>query len=258
MQVLKCDLGDFKEIEILALADWHIGDKHSDGKKIQAYLDYVQSKPNVFVILNGDLMNTAVKSSISDVYSETVPPMEALKQCVKLFEPIKDRILCIDDGNHERRIYKNDGVDMTQLMATQLGLGDKYSNASTLLFVSFGKWRKAGHHPIPVTYTIYVVHGSGGGRKEGGKIQRLVDLSAIIDADCYIHSHTHFPAIVRNSYYRVHATTKSVQQVDKLYINTSATLQYGGYGEMASFKPASTETPIIKLDGTRHRMSATL
>ena len=63
MQVLKCDLGDFKDVEILTLADWHIGDKHSDGKKIQAYLEYVQSKPNVFVILNGDLMNTAVKSS---------------------------------------------------------------------------------------------------------------------------------------------------------------------------------------------------
>ena len=258
MQVIKCDLGDFKEIEILPLADWHIGDKQSDGKKIQEYLSYVQSKPNVFVILNGDLMNTAVKNGLSDVYGETVPPMEALKQCVKLFDPIKDRILCIDDGNHERRIYKNDGVDITQLMATQLGLGDKYSSGSTLLFVSFGKWRKGTRHAIPVTYTIFCVHGSGGGRKEGGKIQRLVDLSAIIDADIYIHSHVHSPAIVRNSYFRVSAANKSVSQVDKLYINTSSTLSYGGYGEIASYKPNSKETPIIKLDGTRHKMAATL
>lgn len=258
MHVQKCDLGDFKEIEILALADWHIGDKQSDGKKIQEYLDYIQSKPNVFVILNGDFLNNAVKNSVSDIYSEQVNPMEALKQCVKLFTPIKDRILCIEDGNHERRSHREAGVDLTQIMATQLGLGDRYSNASTLLFVTFGKWRKGGHHPIPVTYTIYCVHGSGGGRKEGGKIQRLVDLSAIIDADIYVHSHTHFPAIVRNSYYRVHATTKSVQQVDKLYVNTSSALQYGGYGEIASFKPNSLETPIIKLDGTRHRMRAEL
>ena len=258
MQIQRCDLGDHKEIEILALSDWHIGDKQSDGKKIQEYLDYIKSKPNVFVILNGDFMNCAVKNSVSDVYSESVPPMEALKQCVKLFEPIKDRILVIDDGNHERRIWRDSGVDMTQLMATQLGLGDRYSNASTLLFVSFGKWKKGGHHPIPVTYTIYCVHGSGGGRKEGGKIQRLVDLSAIIDADIYIMSHVHAPAVVRNSYFRVHATTKSVQQVDKLFVNTSATLKYGGYGEIASFKPTSIETPIIKLDGTRHKMSATL
>lgn len=258
MQVLKCDLGDFKEIEILPLADWHIGDPHSDGKKITEYLDYIKSKPNVFVILNGDMMNCAVKSSISDVYSETVSPMEALKQCVKLFDPIKDRVLCITDGNHERRIWRNDGVDMTQLMATQLGLGDRYTNASALLFVYFGQWYKSGRHPGPVLYTLYVVHGSGGGRKEGGKVQRLVDLSAIVDADIYIHSHTHLPAVARNSYYRVSTTNRSVQQVDKLYVNTSSALQYGGYGEAASFKPNSTETPIIKLDGTRHRMTATL
>ena len=258
MQVIKCDLGNLKEIEILALSDWHIGDKNSDGKKIQEYLDYIQRKPNVFVILNGDLMNCAIKNSVSDVYAESITPMEALKQCVKLFEPIKDRILCIRDGNHERRIWRDAGVDMTQLMATQLGIGDRYSPESALLFVYFGQWYKSGRHPGPVLYTLYVVHGSGGGRKEGGKIQRLIDLSAIVDADIYIHSHTHLPAIARNSYYRVSTTNRSVQQVDKLYVNTASALDYGGYGEIASFRPNSLETPIIKLDGTRHRMRAEL
>ena len=258
MKVIRADLGDFKEIEILALSDWHIGDRQSDGKRIQALLDYIQSKPNVFVILNGDFMNCAIKNSISDVYSETVSPMEALKQCVKLFDPIKDRILCIDDGNHERRAWREVGVDLTQLMATQLGLGDKYSNASTLMFVRVGMRHEQGQHPRPVNYSIYVTHGSGGGRKEGGKLQRLVDLSAIIDTDIYIHSHTHLPAIARTSYYRVSPTNCSVRQVDKLFVNTGSTLQYGGYGEIASFRPNSTETPIIILNGTHHKMQAVL
>lgn len=258
MQIQQCDLGDFKEIEILPLADWHIGDLNSDGKKITEMLDYVKSKPNVFVILNGDLMNTATRQSVSDIYSEQISPMHQLEQCVKLFGPITERILSIQPGNHERRIWKESGADMTALMAEQLKIPTKYSSASTLLFIRVGKWYKSGRHPGPVLYTIYCVHGSGGGKKEGGKLQRLVDLSAIVDADIYVHSHTHLPAIARTSYYRVSTTNRSVQQVDKLYINTSSALQYGGYGELASFKPNSTETPIIKLDGTRHRMSATL
>lgn len=258
MHVQKCDLGKHKEIEILPLADWHISDKQSDGKKILGLLDYIQSKPNVYAILNGDLMNAAVKSSISDIYSEQLNPMAALEQCVKLFGPVSDRILSIQPGNHELRIWKNDGIDITQLMATQLGIGDRYSPTSTLLFVYFGQWYKSGRHPGPVLYTIYCVHGSGGGKKEGGKIQRLVDLSAIIDADIYIHSHTHLPAITRTAYYRVSTTNRSVQKVDKLFVNTGSTLEYGGYGELASFRPNSIETPVIMLDGTRHKMSAVL
>lgn len=258
MKVLRHDLGDFDEIEILALADWHIGDKHSDGKEILKQLDYLRRTPNAFAIINGDLMNTAVKSSISDIYSEGLTPMEQLKQCVKLFDGLQEKILLINPGNHELRVWKNDGIDLTQLMATQLGIGERYSPASTLLFIRFGKWIVEGHHGEPVRYAIYATHGSGGGRTEGAKVNRLLQLASIVDADVYVHSHTHLPAIVKTKYYRTSLTNSSAKEVDRLFVNTAATLDYGGYGELASFKPASKETPIIRLDGHRRLMTATL
>ena len=128
--------------------------------------------------------------------------MLQLEQAVKLFGPIKDKILAVTAGNHEARILRTDGIDTTQLICTQLGIGDRYSPESALIFVQFGK-QNSHRRYWPMLYTIYCVHGSGGGRKEGGKINRLVDLSSIIDADIYLHSHTHLPAIVRNSYFRV-------------------------------------------------------
>lgn len=259
MKVISHNLGkDFKEVQILALADWHIGDPHSDGARIEQYLDYLRETPNAFAVLNGDLMNTAVRSSISDVYGETASPMEQLKQCVKLFDGLQDKILYIGPGNHELRIYKNDGLDLTQLMATQLGIGDRYSPTAGLLFIRFGKWQVQGHHGEPVRYSIYVTHGAGGGRMEGAKVNRLMQFANIVDADVYIHSHTHLPAVVKSAYYRTSLNNSSVQKVDKLFVNTAATLEYGGYGELASFKPASMETPIIKLSGTRRRMTAEL
>ena len=259
MKVISHNLGkDLKEIEILVLADWHNGDPNQDGKKIREYLDYIEKTPNAYAILNGDLMNTAVRSSISDVYGETIPPMEQLAQCVKLFEPIAPKILSIQPGNHELRIYKNDGLDLTHLMAAQLGIADRYSPASTLLWVSLGKWSTPGRHGTPVRYSIYCVHGSGGGRTEGAKVNRLMQLASIVDADIYIHSHVHTPVVVKNSFFRTSASNQSVQQIDRLFINTSAALNYGGYGELASFKPASTDTPLIRLNGHRRGMTAEL
>lgn len=251
-------MDNFEELRILPLADLHLGDIHSDFKRVQEHIEYIKSNPNVFCILNGDLMDAAIKSSIGDTYGASLQPMAQLEQCVKIFEPIKDKILAVLPGNHEARIYRSDGLDLTQIMCNQLGIGDKYSPASALLFVRFGRDQAHGHHKRRVLYTIYCVHGSGGGRMEGGKVNRLMQLASIVDADIYVHSHTHLPAIVRTSFFRACSCNNSVDKVDKLYINTGSTLDYGGYGEIQSYKPASLETPIIILDGTRRRMRAVL
>lgn len=251
-------LDNFAELRILPLADFHLGDIHSDFKRIQGYIEYIQSNSNVFCILNGDLMDAAIKSSIGDTYGASLQPMAQLEQCVKIFEPIKDKILAVLPGNHEARIYRSDGLDLTQIMCNQLGIGDRYSPASALLFVRFGKDSAQGHHGRKVLYTIYCVHGAGGGRMEGGKINRLMQLASIVDADIYIHSHVHTPAIVRNAFFRTCPGNNSVEKVEKLFVNTGAALEYGGYSEVQSYKPASLETPIIVLDGSKRRMRAVL
>lgn len=258
MKSIKRVLGNYEQVEILPLADLHIGDIHSDGKKIAEWLAYIKETPNCFTILNGDLCNVAIKSSLSDIYGENPMPMQQLEQCVKIFGPIKDKILAVTAGNHEQRIYRTDGLDMTQIMCNQLGIGDLYSPASVLLFIQVGD--KGGHYNHwPVQYTIFCNHGSGaGGRLEGGKVNRLVQLANIIDADIYIHSHTHVPAVVRNSYHRVDTRRFAIMKVDRLFVNTSSSLEYGGYGEFFAYKPNSLETPLIVLDGHQHKMQAIL
>lgn len=257
LKVISHKLPDFDELKILPLADLHLGDPHSDFKKILSWIEYIQSNDNVYTIMNGDLMNIAIKSSVSDIYGEKLQPMEQLRQCVKIFGPIADKILCCTSGNHENRIWKQDGLDLTQIMCNQLGIGDLYSPASALLFVRFGR-TSGDTHNRPQCYTIFCLHGSGSGRTEGAKVNRLVQLANICDADIYLHSHTHMPAILKNSFYRVNISNSSVQKVDKLFINTSAALDWGGYGEVQAFKPTSTETPIICLNGRKRGMKAIL
>lgn len=257
MKVIRCDLPrEHKEITILPLADWHLGDPRADYKMITQWLDYLKATDNAYCILNGDLMDSATKHSIGDIYSAALQPMEQLKQCVTLFEPVKHKILAVLPGNHENRIYRMDGIDTTAMMCAQLGL-ECYAPEGALLFVRFGQERRQGHKR-PLCYTVYVQHGSGGGRLEGAKIKRLSDLSAIVDADVYIHSHTHLPAVFKTGYFRVDTANSAVSHVTKLFVNTSSALDYGGYGEVQGYKPTSKDTPLIRLDGTRKNASAAL
>lgn len=246
-----------KMIEIHPLSDLHIGDAECDYKAILAKIEYIKNTPNAYCILDGDLMDTAIASSIGDTYAANIQPMEQLKRCVEIFEPIKDKILAVLPGNHENRVYKSDGIDTTELMCSQLGIYAKYSPTTALLFVRFGKnekHRKGGKQ----LYTIYVTHGSGGGRREGGKVNRLADLASIVDADIYIHGHTHLPLVFKEAFFRVNGGNSSVALVDKLFVNTAASLNYGGYGDKAGFKPASKTSPVIYLDGNKHEMYAKL
>lgn len=256
MKPIKCDLPFAENIDILPLADLHIGDIHCDFKLIMGMLEYIQNTENTYCILDGDLMDTAIASSVGDTYGASLQPMEQLKQCVKIFEPIKDKILSVLPGNHEHRIYKTDGLDITELMCSQLGIHDRYSPTTALLFIRFGKG--AGGHNRRQLYTAYVTHGSGGGKKEGGKINRLADLAAIVDADIYIHAHTHLPVIFKESFFRVNSANSSVAETEKLFVNTASALLYGGYGDTAGFKPSSRSYPMIHLSGLEHKLNGTI
>lgn len=239
----------------MLIADWHWADPNSDHDKIRADIEYIKTHENCYCVLNGDLMDCAIASSVGDTYGATLSPMDELRVCVELFGPIKDKVLCVLRGNHEARHYKTNGIDITELMCRQLGIEDRYSPTTALVFLRFGALNKK-QHSRKVLYTMYVSHGNGGGRKEGGKIQRLVDCSTIVDADIYCVGHTHLPAILKDSFARPNPGNSSVTYCTRLYVNTSAKLNYGGYGDTNGYKAGCTDTPVIILSGTRKEMRA--
>lgn len=248
MNVIKRDLGEeFKSIKLLALSDLHIGDELCNLKLIKRVLEEVKNSDNTFIILNGDLMNNATKNSVSDVYSEKLAPMEQIIKLVELLEPIKDRILVIHPGNHEARTYKDDGVDIIQIVAKTLGIEDRYSNGWWYLYLTLGMGEKGR----PVTYTITGVHGYGGGRKNGGKINNLVEMGDKVIADIYIMGHTHTPIMTRNTIYTPDFQHRTLVKRDKYYLMTNSFLEYGGYGEMYGFTPSTTEHQELILDGKK-------
>lgn len=263
MNVIRIDLPrDLELVELHTFADEHIGDGHCDIKRLMERIEHVKNTPNAYCILNGDLLDNATKTSIGDTYTQAFSPMEQLERAVKLFAPIKDKILCITHGNHENRTYKSEGINLSRLIADQLGLAPRYTPTSAVLFIRVGEMtmkesRGSGNYR-QICYTLYVLHGSGGGRKEGSKANRLAEMASIIDTDIYIHSHTHLPMILKQAYHRIDPRNSTVALVTKLFVNTAANLNYGGYGEAQEFKPSSKDTPVIYLNGKTKSFEARL
>lgn len=255
MKAIKCDLPrEMKSAEIIPLADFHLGDSMSDWKHIDGLLKHIEETPNCYAVLGGDILDTAIASSIGDTYAANLNPMSQIEMAVKLFDPIKEKILAVCGGNHERRVYKTDGLDMTQIYCNQLGIGDRYTSTTALLFIRIGRDARHGQdksHGRQTCYTMYLTHGGGGGRKEGGKINRLADLETIVDADIYVTAHTHLPATFKTGYFRTSTMNSSVAYVEKLFVNTASALNYGGYGDVQGYKPGSKSYPRIVISGEK-------
>ena len=255
MRNIKIDLSkEINNLDVYIFADEHIGDPHANIKYLKERIEYVKTHPNAYAILNGDLMDNATKTSVSDSYSQDYNPQQQMDMLVEMFKPIKNKILCITQGNHEARTYKKEGIDIMKNVAGRLGLDNRYSPESILLFLRFGNNNRNRRQ----LYTFYVTHGSGGGRKEGAKAIRLADLACIVDSDIYIHAHTHLPMIFKENFVRVSESNSTSSMVTKLFVNSSANLEYGGYGEVMGCKPASMDKPVIHLCGVKKHLTATL
>lgn len=245
---------DLTYIKLHIFSDWHVGDAHCRIDKIKGLIEDVKNDKHSFVICNGDLMNNATKTSVSDGYAEKLSPMEQLEVLTEFLTPIKDKILMLNQGNHEARTYRTDGIDLTGILAKELGIFGKYAREGGVLFLRFGTNIKGRR----VCYSIYSTHGTGGGRKEGAKAIRLADLASIVDTDIYIHSHTHLPMIIKENFFRIDYPNSFVTEVEKLFINTASKLSYGGYGQTYEFKPSSIADPIIYLSGEKKHYTAEL
>ena len=253
MKVIKRDLGkEYKSVKILALSDFHIGDKLCNLKKIKEILNEVKNSNDTFIILNGDLINNSTCQSVGDTYEEELSPNQQMNHLCMLLEPVKDKILCISSGNHEARTKKETGIDLIEQVAYRLQIEDRYVSGWWYLYLTLGLNERKKDRPI--MYTITGSHGYGGGRKMGGKINNLVEMSDKVIADLYVMGHTHTPIVTRNSIYVPDYQHKTLVQKDKYYLMTNAFLEYGGYGEKYGYTPGTTDIQEAILDGTKKKI----
>lgn len=245
LKYIERDCGNHEFIYLIPISDLHIGDIYFNEKKFLHLRDYIVQNSNVFVILLGDIFNSATKNSVSDIYSEIKNPQEAKKYAYNMFKPMKDKILGIVSGNHEQRIWRESGSDISEDLA--LLLGCEYNREGLFLNIKVGNYKNNGK----VNYTVYCTHGSGGGTTVGAKANVMEKTSKIVLADIYIIGHIHGKHSFDDEYIVPDVRHKRLEKIRRLYVGGASFLEWGGYSEQKLMKPYSTGSPKIVLDGTK-------
>lgn len=251
MRVIKVELPkEQEEIILCPLFDLHIGEPACDIAMVEREIEFIKNTPNAYAIIGGDIMDNATTNSIGDVYTAKLTPQQQLEQIVGYLKPISKKILAMVSGNHEERTWRESGIDLLGCVAMQLGIEDRYAEEGAVLFVCFGNNRNQTNRAkgyIPLNYSVYITHGSGGGRKVGGKANRLYDLGDIVDCDCVICGHTHEPICFKKTFFRTDRTKFTVIEKERLYVNTGSFLNYAKYAERKGFLPNAKVMPKIYL-----------
>ena len=252
INVIKVELPYFDEIEVVPFADVHIGDEWTNESIVKSTINYILERPNRFVILNGDLMDMALTMSVSDTYSATLSPMQQVQRVAKLFQPLVDdnRVLAMGTGNHEDRVYKHTGLDASRMLALEMGLVDRYSDNSFVLFVKFGESADSRKNRLKRNvYSFYCSHGYGGGKKSGSKMNNVVDMPRTVEADIYLFSHVHDVMGKPSDSFRCDYQNMTISRVTKWHLISNSWQDFGGYGLKQGFPPASREVGYVVLNG---------
>lgn len=221
------------------ISDVHYGAEESNVDLFMQTLERVWEDPDAVAILNGDLIEASTRTSVgSGVYDQKVAAQEQLEWVVDTFTPLakQGRILGVTNGNHEDRVTKATGVDLTRTYAQMLGVP---------------YFKNGGHFKLRAgdqNYHAYFTHGSSGAKLPHTKIKQALDLARFIDADLYGMGHVHELQAHTQEYRRINNKTGAVEIVPKLFVLTGHYLNYeNSYAQAMSMIPSRQGTPRISL-----------
>lgn len=247
---------EFKELLVVPIADAHYGNPLFSEIHFTRLLEYILAHDNCYAVCIGDLCDAVLASSVGNIYEQKVTPQQQRDKMIEWLLPIKDRILGCCGGNHEARIYKATGMDITKDIATSLHI--PYRQEGIMLKVSFGSGNE--HHlDKPYTYFLYCNHGYGGARTKAAKAVKVERLATFIHADCYLMAHDHDVNVATSIYLQPDPrcvldkqtgfTVGRVIAHSKMLVKTNAFIKWGGYGETGGFAPVSLRFPVVRLSG---------
>jgi hypothetical protein len=243
---------DFKEIKIVILSDLHYGNPYCSVKHFIRTVNFIKEHDDCFCFLNGDLCESAIKTSKGDIFKQVGSPQDQRDWVIKQLLPIKDKVMACTIGNHENRIANEIGMDISADIAKALGC--PYKAEGILFKLSFGGGNE--HHPEkPYVFWSYITHGYGGARTKSAKAVKVERISSWVHADLYAMSHDHVVNASPNVYLMPDnrgtidkdtgfLSGKVVDHREEL-VKTNAYLKWGGYAELGGFSPSDLTTPLI-------------
>lgn len=247
-----------EDIEIWPISDVHLGAAEHNAEAWAAFCRELEQRQNAYLILGGDLINNATRSSVSNIFEETMRPREQKKRMVEMLAPLRSKVLAAVSGNHERRSGAKDADDdPTYDILCKLDLETVYRENMAFVKLHFGDEQIDGtRNP---TYILVVTHGAGGGVLTGGVVNKAERFGYVLDgADALILGHSHKPFVTQPSKIKINAQKDTVYLKPFRVVSTTSWMDYGGYAMQKMLPPTSIAPQIIKLYGHKKKIEVTM
>lgn len=226
--------------EVIFIGDVHLGSPQFDKKRFEAMIDFCV-KNDVYIFLMGDLIEIGTKTSIgAGVYEQEFSGQTQYEQMVNYLKPLADKklILGFHSGNHEERVYKMTGINISKMMARELGvkyLGDAcWSNF------------KVGNQ----NYSLYSLHGRTGSRFDGTALLALERISTSFFCDLMAMGHCH--KMISSTVIMQKIEKGLVKEHKKTLLITGSYLKYdGGYASTVGLPISKLGSPKVKFYSTK-------
>jgi len=236
-----------RTIKIYPISDLHIGSAECQVKRWEAFKKQLLSEPDSYITIAGDMMNNATRSSVSNIFEETMRPREQKIWLAEQLSDISDHILCVTSGNHENRSVKDADDNPLYDVCCKLNIEHKFRENAAFMIIRMGE--KNGNGLNNPTYTACVTHSTGGGIYTGAAVNRNERFGMMIDGlDILITGHVHKGIITKPQKLVFDSNNKKVSFKDFTVVSSTAWLTYGGYALRKMLTPASNTLQTLVLE----------
>lgn len=243
VKVVQRSLPDEKEIHLLPLGDLHWDSRYSNHSLIERKIQEIREN-NYLTLLIGDTFDKLfftwlLKEQQGDDLNV------ALVTVANLFKPIRENILLIMDGNHERGMEKKTGFNMAEALANILEV--PFVRGLGVLHLRVG--RHSGS-PRMISYVGLIAHGFGGGRTKGAKANKAAALGDIMEnCDFSIMGHVHDPNLIPGSRLCYDPRRKTVYSREVRNVILSSFQNYSNYAQESFMRPSPQLEYLMRFDG---------
>ena len=179
-------------IRIIPIGDIHLGNINCNIQKLKDTLDWIKNKPDTYIIGMGDYIEGINftdprfnPNSIPEEYLRRLADVVIFEkeELVKLLYPVRDRIICMIEGNHERKVRDKYHYDVQEEICKDLNA----KNASPISYIRL-KFPREYHTRSLV---IHAYHGTHAPSEGTTALRQLIQSSRNKEADIFLCAHSH-------------------------------------------------------------------